>query len=1447
MDISEDEIDIVGGADNESVSQNESFTTFAKTFSDFTRCLGTNNQPIAFIFHDLHWADEKSLDLIDAFFSHANANAMGFFLLVSQRTGSHLSNPRFDRFLEKFSKLKRRFTRIELERIQKDSIAEIVGNMLMSTRHVSDDLINYLDEQSRGNPMHLVELTRTLVARNYISMKTFGGEWEYDMTAVRATQIKLNTIDLILSRMGEYDDLERKILRVAATVGITFQFEIILLENAANRTSAAKAIKKAMEEGLIIRVTDDVELKNLGKTYMFTHKKARDAIYESMDLTERRRLHRSIGELIETAIQEPSGKLLFSLAHHFNAAMDNGSTGDMELAKRSLKYNSLAGAAAKQIGSWQTAERYYENADRIMNAWKGQISTELDKVVVRETLGDLASLQKRHGQALKVYRELLQAQLPVENFASIAYKSIYFQVIGGIISESEQLLFNTLEKLNYRLDIFGFWQRLKVILKMLYEKVAQRSTLRRYYWILGLAFQRFLKIDEATLDAKYPVIKLLSLAQLIQLYENKNEALFYHHAVLKEALAGRGSANSLIRAVAERAALLGVEGNIKLSYKLFEAALDVATDLKLKNTYGYVCLIRVLTIDYIKGRHEELSHHLNNALSLLRSSHDDRWAYSQAMVFKIYRELSRCNFVSLYRHCQHIPEIVPTRSLLAPRSMALMLFSYLLQGSRNHVVRHGEMFIKRRQAVSGRETDLFVKVVNTMIAFARGEVEKTREAFLNFVGGVFKGQKHEFFFPYEFDFLGLFSFVFPLLYEHEYGRKLLRDDERKLFLNGFSKLKSRSAGRNGPVPLLLAARTDELLGRKAKIRFGYDSALKSAKESGNNLVQILAYFWFGTHLIDLGNKNRREFLRRAYIISQKCEMHGMMLLIKKVVEKRKVNFPEIASTEDPSNLKKGSQSAPQIDRIPLNMVNLQFVSEALGNSTSLVSDLDASIKILRKFYQFDRLRCLMPNQVGQLSMIYSEGETSDDERHKLDAQMVGYIEPYFNLKSTLFVPFDDAPWNAKRMAQRTPHQNDNEGSGVEEKTFDDQSTLVLVHQDHQGQNLKNQSLPEIKDPLNDPLRDPRESPDQGTHFDSSGEDSSMPFVVFPRPEKLQMSALIPIRSYGKSLGVIFIENIAQTLGRDTTYSRLELDQFGAQLGVLFERKKATVPKREASGSGAPLAGQDIRTSPPGPYPSEAHPLGAYQPGAYQPETYQSGQYSLEPVSWLKIWHSGRLRAQRETVWFLGLNLGPDHYVVCYTQLAGVEEIREKMGAMIWNHFFVLRTLAYSSGKRRIDMNDFYDELVGFFRYIPKAAQLEGISIAVSVFKREDKTVLSGHFGPARPIVLGAENIVTPSNDVVMTYLNGRDLRYWEVEADLSTPHTYILSYDTSRLDSVPVEPSRKKIGQYMEKTQSPDDYHRALAHIVEIGLLPRYYLGVILSSDKENSIEETLSKLGKAQ
>jgi hypothetical protein len=166
----------------------------------------------------------------------------------------------------------------------------------------------------------------------------------------------------------------------------------------------------------------------------------------------------------------------------------------------------------------------------------------------------------------------------------------------------------------------------------------------------------------------------------------------------------------------------------------------------------------------------------------------------------------------------------------------------------------------------------------------------------------------------------------------------------------------------------------------------------------------------------------------------------------------------------------------------------------------------------------------------------------------------------------------------------------------------------------------------------------------------------------------------------------------------------------------------------------------------------------------------------------------------------------------------------------------------------VELNDLREEFAGFFGAVPKAAQLEGISLAFSVLSRDSRTAFSGHFGPSRPYVVGVENVVSPYNDVVLTYANGRDLRYWDVAAELTGPHTFILSYDTSKLDAAPVDTVQKRVALNLTKAGSVEELHRVLGSMVHEANLPRYYVaGMVVAAAEQMEESGDLPPLDKAE
>jgi hypothetical protein len=303
-----------------------------------------------------------------------------------------------------------------------------------------------------------------------------------------------------------------------------------------------------------------------------------------------------------------------------------------------------------------------------------------------------------------------------------------------------------------------------------------------------------------------------------------------------------------------------------------------------------------------------------------------------------------------------------------------------------------------------------------------------------------------------------------------------------------------------------------------------------------------------------------------------------------------------------------------------------------------------------------------------------------------------------------------------------------------------------------------------------------------------------------------MNAILPIKYLDGNVGVLFLEGVQEKQkGRDIQ-RRVELDVFGSQLGVLLVQKGAVHAQQEIDQ--AKVSSEDER--------------------ARLDLTFSPGAIQLEPLPWMKIWHFGKPRTSRESVWYLGVNLGASRYLLVYSQLLGAPEHRERLNAMLWYQLIVQRSLSSLSSGETTTADEIRDLFASLVRAVEEFSCLESISIAFSLFDRKKQSMSGGHFGQARPVVLGSENDISPYNEVVIHFQNGKELRYWGVAADMSEQRPYLLSYDTSQLSLSGEHGSLQSFREEARQSRDRLGMHDALERAIRGSGLPRYYVASVI-------------------
>ncbi len=1365
-----------------------SFQTFAKAFSDFTRCLAVDQHPVVFIFDDLQWADDNSLELIDQFFSHNNSQR--FFLVVTHRPVENIEGSHFGKLLDKFRKLRRRYDEVELGNFSLQDVRTITENLLMSPESVSDELVAYISERSRNNPLYVVELVRTLVSRDLIYLRTKNGHWEFDMDVIRQASVQVESVDLILSRTEDLEEFDRRILQIAAAIGLTFPFELLQLQGGDDGVRVMASIKRAVNDGLVARAPDDPELAHLGKSFVFTHWRARDSIYKTLSREELIAIHLAVIARLEHSLVAATPKTIFALAHHMNRAIDAGAVLTEDLRERGIRHNQAAGAAAWEVGAIQSAQRYFEQAYALL-AQNGVRANEHPQApVILEALADISAEQRHHGSALTKYRELLSMnRLPPTTRAAVAYKNILIQMVGGVIGGSRKDALHTLRQMRMRIPAQGWQSLLPAILSVVRDAFTNNLQKHRLYLLMKRAFLRSQSQNTAMLEREGHAVDIYHLLQTLYLREDPQYALSLHEETMRACLAGKASPATILRTVGDRAAILGYMGRMQVAYQLMDKAADAANALGLQSLRGYLALQRALLLDYMRSRNEEVADNLRKAVKYLSPVRDRLWM-GMLFEYKLYRELLKGDFPALQTSARQVPENMPTRSWLSPRAIAITFFGLLLCGSRDAIVAQGEVYLERRRQVSARTHDLFIWLINVMLTFAKGEIDKTRKYFMVAMEEFCRGHEREFLYPFEEDFVSLFAYTFPPLFEQEYGRRLMRDAEMNQLLLRLRSRVWKIRGEQRDIPQLLRARSDEVLGR-VRLNRRYDAALRAAKTNGAGVVQVFAYLWFGDFLLREGRQAPKDYLRRAHHMAVKVGARAVVEYAEKLMDARKITYEKAALTRQVSE----AHQRAQVQMPELVQEHLGHVCDVLEVDTALEVNLEESLAVLLRQYRTTRATVVVSGRDGRPRILYP------DESMSHHRQVAEYVTPYLNIRSTLFLPLRDAPWSGESEIRHRPGLNTALREATEEQG-DMDATIVLGDDGPAGDATIADDTIVGKAPVaaHDHLN--------VSAMGNSALETIGGSVAGGISQSLRMSALIPIRSAAGSFGIVFLEEVNLSR-RDTTACRLELDAFGQQLGLLFGQK---------AGSDFPIYDDQNAGSP-----------------VY---VHNPANYTLEPVEWLRLWHRGKLRAGRETGWYFGLNYGAGHYLLVYCRLNGSQGIRERLSRMLWYHLQVMRALATASGRTNFEVNEIRDELVALLRSIDQSRELESLSLTFTLFDREGRWAYSGHFGPSRPIVFCQENRVRPQNDIIVSMLNGRDLRYWSVVAPMTGLHLYLLTHDTSKLEVNPSDNTLRSLKATLAGEGTGESLFRIVEELVHVENVPRYYIAAVQRSGEEQELED---------
>jgi DNA-binding winged helix-turn-helix (wHTH) protein len=185
---------------------------------------------------------------------------------------------------------------------------------------------------TEGNPLFLKEAVRLLATRS--------------RGQLLADDLRLPDVvrQLVHRRIATLDHGTREILAAASVLGNDFELSVL------------KRIASVPAEGLVARIDAAERARFLERgvddgTYAFAHALLRDALYEGLPTSDRKRLHAKAGRALQSlSVVRPR---LGAIAHHFHRALPEASADETSRACR------VAGDAAMALFGYDEAAQLY--------------------------------------------------------------------------------------------------------------------------------------------------------------------------------------------------------------------------------------------------------------------------------------------------------------------------------------------------------------------------------------------------------------------------------------------------------------------------------------------------------------------------------------------------------------------------------------------------------------------------------------------------------------------------------------------------------------------------------------------------------------------------------------------------------------------------------------------------------------------------------------------------------------------------------------------------------------------------------------------------------------------------------------------------------------------------------------------------------------------------------
>lgn len=337
------------------------------------------DNPLVLFLDNIHLADESSLQLIH--YISRNIRNAKIMICLTYRTEEVENNPVLVEMLHVISR-ENLASEIRLEHLDAEDVKALI-NSLFDKNEFPEEFTKKINEDIGGNPFLITEVLKALTDDSTIYKK--GGKWF--VKNISEIEMPKTIVDAILYRTNKLDEEAKEVLKYAAVIGRTFEFETLHKCIGMEEEKVANTLEKILDAGIIFE-----------NAYLeFDHGVTQECFYNEIPTFKKTIIHKKVGFALEELHVKELDEIAPKLAYHFSAG---------KVYDKMYLYTIKAGDKAKKLFSLTEASRYYEQALNALENLPAYIKTE--KIDLLNKLYEVNSIIGNWDVALKYVLESLK-------------------------------------------------------------------------------------------------------------------------------------------------------------------------------------------------------------------------------------------------------------------------------------------------------------------------------------------------------------------------------------------------------------------------------------------------------------------------------------------------------------------------------------------------------------------------------------------------------------------------------------------------------------------------------------------------------------------------------------------------------------------------------------------------------------------------------------------------------------------------------------------------------------------------------------------------------------------------------------------------------------------------------------------------------------------------------